>query len=155
MKFRFAFSFLVLLGLSACTAPLSGLAPDFTLPLSKDPSLSVTLSEISREHPVLLVFWATWCGTCREEIPILNEWSRKQASKGLQVYGINVEESRETVQRFLVNHPMEYPVLLDEKGDVSSQYKVHELPTMILLAKGGKILYYGFRRPENLSQWIT
>ena len=148
MKF---FRFLILISVVnffSCGTPIDS-APDFKLPFLSDSSASMTLFQEIQEHPVLLVFWATWCPICVSEIPALNQFQKDTASRGLKIYGINIQEPRKKVEEFALTHPVEYPILLDESGEVSEKYKVSSLPTMILLAKGGKILYYGFHLPEN------
>ena len=124
-------------------------APDFTLATAADKNKTVTLSEATKEHPVLLTFWASWCPACVEEIPALNEWNKKYVSTGLQIFGINVQETREHVLEFQKTHPMSYPVLLDEDGHVADKFGLVGLPAAVILAKGGEIIYYGFGLPDN------
>ena len=123
-------------------------APDFTLPLLGQPDKSASLSEIVKNRGVLLVFWATWCPSCVHEIPILNGWMRDYKDRGLVIYGINVGETPSKITRFSKNISIDYPVLLDTSKDVSASYGVSALPVAVLLAKGGKIIYYGFSLPH-------
>ena len=127
-------------------------APDFTLPVLSDADKKITLSEINRENPVLLVFWAAWCPACVEEIPTLNQWHEKLGQ--LRILGVNVQESRQDISSFTKEMPIRYPVLLDEEGDVAGRYGLTGLPVSILLAKGGKVIYYGFSLPGNIDQLI-
>ena len=125
-------------------------APNFTLPALKGEK--VELSTITAEKPVLLIFWATWCPTCVEEIPTLNEWHQKY--KNLAIFGINVQESNERVKVFKKKKKMLYPILLDGEGEVAGQFGLVGIPAAILLAKGGKIIYFGFSLPQNIEQII-
>lgn len=128
-------------------------APDFTLePLEK--TAPVTLSALHQKSPVLLIFWATWCPSCVDEIPALNEIRSQYSEDQLQLLAVNVQESREQIAAFAKKHPMQYPILLDETGDVAARYGLVGLPASVLLAKGGEILYYGFSLPPNLDQWL-
>ncbi|MDP3919518.1 MAG: TlpA disulfide reductase family protein [Candidatus Omnitrophota bacterium] len=123
-------------------------APDFTLPLLSENSSPVTLSNVTAEQQVLLVFWATWCPSCVAEIPVLNEWNKKYASQGLKILGINIEEPRGKVLEFAEKYPMDYSILLDSDGQTAAVYGLVALPVTVMLATGGKIIYYGFGLPE-------
>ena len=147
-------------GLMAACFTLSGWAsrpfqkaPDFSLPRLKG-GPSVELSKITQNDPVLLIFWATWCPTCVEEIPALNALHKKHAFGGLRLLAVNVQESPEMLLDFIKTHPMSYPILLDQTGEVAEKYKIEGLPVSVLLAKGGEILYYGFSLPGNLDELL-
>ena len=129
-------------------------ALDFSLPIEGSGKFFV-LSEENHDHPILLVFWATWCPACVEEIPSLNQTLQDYKDQGLKIAGINIEEEPELMESFLRDHPMNYPVLLDTQGNVASQFEVTGLPTMSLLAKGGEILYYCFSIPRGLDSLLT
>lgn len=134
--------------------PQSNTAPDFALP-SLNESSKITLSEINQQHSVLLVFWASWCPNCVEEIPTLNEWHRSFSAKGLKIVGINVQETRKQIEDFKSKYPIDYPIVMDEKGEVAERFGVYGLPSALVLAKGGEIVYYGFSLPSNLEQILT
>lgn len=161
-----ALSFLLIMALVSCgpstdggcrsqwapsTSRLLGAqAPNFVLPnLAGE---KVELASMTSKKPTLLVFWATWCPTCKEEIPILNEWSQKFPD--LTILGIDVQESRERVQAFAQKQKIQYPVLLDEEAEVAHQYGLVGIPASVLLAKGGKVIYYGFALPQNIELLI-
>lgn len=125
------------------------MAPDFQLPvLDGQPGQQIKLSEIMQEHVVLLAFWATWCPGCVSEVPTLKAWHSRYYDRGLRIYGLNMEEPDEVVRSFVRKHAIEYPILLDRKGEVAYQYGIVGLPVTVVLAKGGKILYYGFSLPD-------
>lgn len=129
---------------------LGAQTPNFILPALTGEK--VELASLVGQKATLLVFWATWCPTCREEIPILNEWNEKYPS--LQILGINVQESRDRVKRFTKKHKMNYPVLLDEEGEAAQLYGLVGIPASILLTREGKIIYFGFALPENIDRLI-
>lgn len=158
MKLRAKAFFLI--GLFALSLGLSGWgsrpfqkAPDFTLP-PLDGGAPVKLSEFNREKPVLLIFWASWCPSCVEEIPDVNKIRQEFPASDLGILAVNVQESRKVLNEFKKTHRIDYPVLLDESGEVSVQYKIEGLPVSVVLAKGGEILYYGFSLPGNLSKLL-
>ena len=129
---------------------LGNQAPNFTL--SSLSGEKVELAGLAQKKPTLLVFWATWCPSCVEEIPILNEWSEKYP--GLQILGVNVQEPLKRVQAFAQKRKIRYPIVLDGAGEVAQQYGLVGIPAAILLSKGGKVIYYGFTLPQNIEQLI-
>jgi peroxiredoxin len=129
---------------------LGNQAPNFSLPNLKGET--VQLESLTREKPTLLVFWATWCPTCLEEIPTLNRWAEEYPE--LQIVGVNVQEPAERVEKFTEKHPLRYPVVLDEEAEVAHEYGLVGIPATVLLAKGGRVIYYGFALPKNIEQLI-
>lgn len=135
--------------------PVGSRAPDFTLTTLRDKNQKVTLSEVNAQSPVLLVFWASWCPVCVEEIPVLNQWQKKYAAAGLKILGVNVEEPRSIVEQFVKTTPIHYPVLLDEDGQAADRYGLAGIPVAIFLEKGQKILYYSVSLPANLDALLA
>ncbi len=137
----------------ACTfsrpMPVGAQAPDFALPTLEEPIKTVRLSEINADKPVLLVFWATWCPNCTEEIPRLNELHKNKPE--LPILAVNVDDTRKKIQEFMKKHPITYPVLLDEKGKATDVYNISGIPVVILLEKGGGVLYYGYGLPDSID----
>ena len=154
---------LAVLILSGCGNPHIGssTAPDFSLealPVGETQGTAanpVKLSEIYAASPVLLVFWASWCPSCREEIPVLNAWHKGYAALGLKIFGVNVQENPERVAAFTAETPIYYPILLDRDAAVAGDYGLMGVPASVLVAKGGKILYYGFSLPKNIEELLS
>ena len=134
--------------------PVGSKAPDFNLPSLSSPSQQIRLSEINRENPVLLVFWASWCPNCVAEIPKLNEIFETKSAKGLKMIAVNVEETRDDILEFMKKTPVKYPVLLDEHGKTANLYGLAGIPVALYLEKGGEILYYGYELPGHLDQLL-
>lgn len=122
--------------LTLTEAPIVGhLAPDFTLqtPIGE----SVTLSEL-RGQPVVLNFWASWCGPCRVEMPFFQRTQMKYNGK-TAVIGVNQGESANIVQEFGVRQAISYPLLVDDDNAVNLAYNVHSLPTTIFIDPDGVV----------------
>jgi len=132
-------------------------APDFTLDLFSEGATArqLTLSEFSRDRPVLLVFWASWCPTCLSEIEEINAWQRKNSALGVRVLGVNLEDTPAKIRKIQERFPMDYGVVMDRDGAVAERYSIDSLPTLVLLAKGGEILYYGFQLPRDLERMLS
>jgi peroxiredoxin len=143
-----AFSVLVLsalLGTFAMAATTSGPAPGFTLKSrdGKDVSLAGLKGQV-----VLLNFWATWCGPCREEMPHLEALYEKYKSLGFTLVGVNVENNPDGAKKWLAdNGPVTFPVLLDTKNEVSKLYKVETMPSTVVIAKDGtmRFVHHGYK----------
>ena len=122
-------------------------APDFRL-RSVD-GIDLQLSDLRGDF-VLLNFWATWCGPCRDETPDLQALfqtaRRETAQGGLIVVGVNQQEEPDTVRAFTSEFGVTYPVVLDRAGEVSEAYRVGRgLPMTFLVNPAGVIerIYYG------------
>ena len=134
---------LFLTGLLTVTLPAAAMdlnkpAPDFTLKSLTGKNLK--LSEMAG-NVVLINFWASWCGPCREEMPLLNDLHNKYGPLGFSVYGVNVEEDVKGARGFLQDFPVDFPVLLDSSNEVSKQYKVIAMPTTVVVDRDGNVRY--------------
>ncbi|HEX7914216.1 TlpA disulfide reductase family protein [Rudaea sp.] len=107
---------------------------------------------------VLLNFWATWCGPCREEMPLLDATHEKFADKGLLVVGIAIDDS-DAVRDFLKDYPIRYPILLaGEDEDASLRYGDTRgvLPYSVLIGRDGRLIAQraGYFSEESLGDWL-
>jgi thiol-disulfide isomerase/thioredoxin len=96
--------------------------------------------ESLKGRPVLLDFWASWCGPCKKSMPILEKLHEHYKGKGLVVLGIDVNEKRETVENFLKTSPMPYPVIMGDEGGIPAAYGVTAFPTFVMIGADGKIV---------------
>ncbi|MFA1822883.1 TlpA family protein disulfide reductase [Virgibacillus oceani] len=120
---------------------VGNMAPDFGLETLDGEE--VHLSDYQGER-ILLNFWATWCGPCREEMPDIQ---RLFEDKNVTVLGVNLtysEGSIETVTDFVSQYKLEFPVLLDENSSVSQLYRIQPIPTTYMIDSNGKIQYKAF-----------
>lgn len=128
-------------------------APVFSLPDTE--GNEVSLGDFLGGKVVLLAFWATWCASCKEEIPVLNELHREYADEGLVVLGVNVGESAARAEKFLKKNPAEYAVLLDGKSEVAqAKYHLYGLPANIIIGRDGVVAYREAGLPENPKEFI-
>jgi peroxiredoxin len=113
-------------------------APDFTL---KNPeSNSVSLSDYTGK-PIVMIFWATWCPYCEQEIPALKTVYQNYHQQGLVVLAINTGDSASQVKKYQSEHNITYPILLDSNKKISTQYRVSGVPFYYLINANGKIIY--------------
>lgn len=118
-----------------------------------------TLSDSLKEKPVLLVFWSLFCGTCREELPILEQEQSKYADK-VQIVTVNLDEAprAKTVKGFAKQQGFTFRMLLNKIDGkeflIDQTYKVKATPALYLVKKDGTIAYghYGAINPEELAE---
>ncbi|MDD5259119.1 MAG: TlpA family protein disulfide reductase [bacterium] len=109
-----------------------GQAIDFTLKNLAGNEVSL-MKDFAKKKVIILVFSATWCSYCVQEIPALKALYNKYNYKGLEIIHIDPKESRDRVQKLVDKYKIPYPVLLDEKGEITGQYKILGIPTIIYL----------------------
>ena len=118
-------------------APVAGApAPDFTLSnLAGEP---VRLSSLQGQV-VLINFWATWCGPCKEEMPAIQQAYDARKGQGFTVLAVNLNEPAGDVQGYISNLKLNFPVLLDAGDTVSTLYRVRGYPTSFFIDRNGTV----------------
>lgn len=130
------------------------LAYDFTL---KDlAGNDVQLSALRGDRVVLVVFWATWCMPCIQEMPELVKTWEAYHDQGLEILGVVVtdNQTKEDVQEFVTKRKVPYPILWDEDSKVSSRWRVYAIPQNFLIGRDGIIRYAGGVLPEQPGDLI-
>lgn len=115
-------------------------APDFSLPVvvGGDTTSHQSLKAL-RGKVVLLDFWATWCGPCRQTLPLVERLAREHQKDGLSVIGINQGESPTQVKQFYAGRDPGYTIVSDADGAVSNEWGITGLPTLIVVDGNGKV----------------
>ncbi|MCG7871502.1 MAG: redoxin domain-containing protein [Candidatus Thiodiazotropha lotti] len=123
---------------------------DAAQPQGRDKQRSAFDLEQYRGRVVLLDFWASWCGPCREAFPWLNEMHRKYHGVGLEIIGINLDEARREAEQFLTNTPAEFTIYFDPKGVLAKRYDLQGMPASYLIGMDGRLLveHTGFFRSQ-------
>lgn len=96
--------------------------------------------EAYRGRPVLINFWAVWCGFCRIELPEMQAVYDAYRDRGFVILAVDVAEPREEVAPFVDELELTFPVLLDKETEVARSYRVRGLPTSYFLDQDGVII---------------
>jgi peroxiredoxin len=112
-------------------------APDFTL--VDLAGRRISLKEL-KGKVVFLNFWATWCGPCREEMPMMEMLHREFKDQGLAVVAVNFREDKQAVRSFFDELGITFQVLLDPEGEVCDRYGVFSLPLTYLIDRDGRFI---------------
>lgn len=124
--------------------PLTGKASDFTLPSNQGKPLK--LSDF-RGDVVMLNFWASWCGPCRQEMPILDDLQKRFKKIGFTVLGVNIDEDISDAKGLLKEISVSFPVVFDSKSKVSETYQLDSMPTTVMIDRKGnkRFLHRGYK----------
>ncbi|MCL4776444.1 MAG: TlpA family protein disulfide reductase [Gammaproteobacteria bacterium] len=134
---------LLMLPALAPAAPASAPAPEFSLPARSGGDVS--LSSL-RGQVVLVNFWATWCGPCRKEMPLLEQIYQRYKGLGFTLLAVNVEEDSGGADQWLRDTPVSFPVLFDRDNRVSKLYQVTAMPSTVIIDRKGQVrfIHYGY-----------
>jgi thiol-disulfide isomerase/thioredoxin len=89
----------------------------------------------------MINFWASWCGPCRQEMPLLDSIYRKYKDMGFELIGVNVEPDAKSANAWLKATPVTYPVLYDPQSKVSQLYQVQAMPTTVIIDRTGMVRF--------------
>jgi len=117
-------------------------APDFTLPVIHGAKAgeSIRLSDYAG-RVVVLDFWASWCGPCKKQMPILDRVAKEYADADVTFLGVNTDTEAAPALEFLNANPVSYASVLDLTGEVSRNFGVTGLPTLVIIDAKGKVVH--------------
>jgi peroxiredoxin len=147
-----AFSVFAATGLAASS--LEGQpAPDFVLKSAAGENLR--LSE-HRGDVVMINFWATWCGPCRQEMPLLDDLYSRYQRVGFNLLGVNIDDDSRRAMQMIKELGVNFPVLFDERKEVSQLYDVQAMPVTVLVDRAGNVrhVHHGYK-PGYEEKYLT
>ena len=151
-SFRLALlSLAATLPLALGTAPVASAkvaqnAPAPAFSLNAVGGQKVSLSQY-KGQVVMINFWATWCGPCRQEMPLLDAMYKKYKKMGFTLIGVNVEPDSKAAEAFLKTMPVTFPVAFDPDSSISKLYSVQGMPSSIIIDRKGnaRVIHRGYR----------
>jgi peroxiredoxin len=128
-------------------------APDFALKSASGANLR--LSE-QRGNVVMINFWATWCGPCRQEMPLLDDLYVRYERAGFSLLGVNIDDDSSRAMEMAEELGVSFPVLFDEQKEVSKLYQVEAMPVTVLVDREGTIrhVHLGYK-PGYEEKYLT
>jgi len=117
-------------------------APDFTLAAVLNAPAGrtdVALADL-KGSVVVLDFWATWCGPCRAEGPVLERLGKRLGSRGVVVVGVNTSDEPDLAPLWAKKTGLTYPIVYDTGNRVARAYAVENLPTLVVVDRTGKVV---------------
>jgi peroxiredoxin len=104
---------------------------------------------------VILLFWATWCPYCRESLPVANGLYPDMKESGIQLFGVNIQESAEQVTQYINAHPVDFQILRDKDGSCAHSFGIVGIPTYILIDKEGRVKAKENSLPKNYKDLLS
>jgi thiol-disulfide isomerase/thioredoxin len=141
-----------LVSLPALAVAPAGPAPQFQL--QSLAGTSVNLAQY-KGQVVMINFWASWCGPCRQEMPILEKLHAKYQPMGFTMIGVNVEPDSKLAVDWLKGTPVSFPILFDTKSEVSKLYQVAGMPSTVIVDRKGNLrwLHRGYK-PGDENEYL-
>jgi peroxiredoxin len=133
-------------------AAANGRAPPFTLEARGGSKISLAQY---KGQVVMLNFWASWCGPCRQEMPLLENIYKKYNKLGFTLIGVNVEPDSKDAEGFLKQTPVSFPVIYDKDSTVSKAYDVQGMPSTVIIDRKGniRVLHRGYK-PGDENEYL-
>ena len=140
------------ISLPALAGPPTGPAPAFTLAARGGPEVSLAQY---KGNVVMINFWASWCGPCRQEMPLLESIYKKYNKMGFTMLGVNVEPDSNAANEWLKATPVSFPILYDRDSKVSKLYDVAGMPSTVIIDRSGKlrVLHRGYK-PGDENEYL-
>jgi len=128
-------------------------APDFTL--NGQSGKPVALDQF-KGQVVMLNFWASWCGPCRQEFPLLDDIYKKYSKLGFTMIGVNVEPDSKAANDWLKQTPVTFPILYDTDSKVSKLYGVAGMPSTVIVDRKGtvRMIHRGYK-PGDEQEYLS
>jgi len=132
--------------------PTGSPAPQFTL--GSRAGQNVSLAQY-KGQVVMLNFWASWCGPCRQEMPLLESIYKKYNRLGFTMIGVNVEPDSNAANEWMKATPVSFPILYDKDSKVSKMYDVAGMPSTVIIDRTGKVrvLHRGYK-PGDENEYL-
>jgi thiol-disulfide isomerase/thioredoxin len=128
----------VTVAVSSLVGASASIAPGFALPSRAGDSVSL---DQLKGQVVMINFWASWCGPCRTEMPLLDQMYKRYSPLGFTLLGVNVEADTKDAEKWLAAMPVAFPVLFDRQNKVSKLYDVNAMPSTVFIDRKGNVRY--------------
>jgi thiol-disulfide isomerase/thioredoxin len=119
-------------------------------------SLEGKLPDELKGKVVLLDFWASWSGPCKESFPVMEVLHQKYAAKGLVVLAVNLDDDAGAMKEFLKSHPASFPIVRDAGKKLVNTASIASMPTSFVIGRDGKVasVHKGFHGKSSARQYV-
>lgn len=124
---------------AAADAKASGKSAPLNFTLKDMNGVDVKLASF-KGKPIVMNFWATWCGPCLAAMPQVERAARDFADQGVQLIAVNLEEAPKQIKSMLERHKLDLTVALDRDGAVAEKYKASAIPQTVIIDKEGNVV---------------
>jgi len=116
--------------------------------------LEGTLPDI-KGKVVLVDFFASWCGPCKESFPAMNDLQKKYGEKGFVIIAINLDKKKSDMDDFVKSHPASFVIVRDGENKLVKEVKIATMPSSFVLDKEGKVksAHHGFKGEESVKKY--
>jgi len=151
LPYAVLFLFLFTTAQAAWAVEVGDAAPSFKLKTAKGDLFD--LGVVKGNNPVLLIFWATWCPVCKEEVPKVKDFHNEFGPKGLKILAIDVgiNDSVKRMGKYITKYDMTYPAAFDNGSKVTNLYGVMGTPTIFIIDRKGTVRYRDAKLPDDLG----
>ena len=142
--------------LSSALAAEKGIKAGDSFPELSSFQIEGKLPDSLKGKVVIVDFWASWCGPCKESFPVMEELQAKYGKKGLVVLAVNLDDNQATMDDFLKKNPVTFTVVRDAKKKLVSTANIKSMPTSFVLNAEGKVasVHRGFHGQETRKQYV-
>jgi len=149
----------VLIAATACRVAFAELKTGEAFPDLAGFKLEGKLPDALKGKVVIVDFWASWCGPCKESFPALNELQKKYSDRGVVIIAVNVDEERADMESFLKEHPVSFAVVRDGGQKLVAKTGIKTMPSSFVLDGDGKVRfshsgYHGDKTKKQYEQQI-
>jgi thiol-disulfide isomerase/thioredoxin len=138
-----------------CHLAMAEIKPGDSFPALEGFKLEGTLPDPLKDKVVIVDFWASWCGPCKDSFPVMNELHKKYADRGLVIIAVNVDENRADMEAFLKANPASFTVVRDAVQHLVEKAGIATMPSSFVLDRTGKVRYKhsGFHGEQTKKQY--
>ena len=122
-------------------------APDFSI--VTEHGRTVTRSDFGGKI-LALNFWASWCATCLEELPSMNQFAQQYANQGVVVLGVSIDKNEKLYRRYLAQMHLAYDTARDPEASISNRYGTFQIPETYIIDRSGKVV----EKADNAFNWM-